>query len=446
MTGATGQGPVPLGDTEFRAYLDAAPFDVCHGQPLAVAVSGGGDSTALLFLLKRAFGDGAAVTALTVDHGLRPESAKEAEQVARMAARLGVPHVTLTWEGDKPASDIQAAARDARYRLMTEWCHAHGVRHLFLAHTLDDQAETFLLRLARGSGVDGLSAMAPVTEVYGIRLMRPLLTTPKARLVATLRAAGLAWIEDPSNLNDQFARVRLRQMMPALSELGLTVDRLAATADRMATAKDALDVMVAQVRSDCVENHEAGFASLRVALFQSAPREIGLRVLADLAREIGGNTYRPRFERLERLYESICDDGLGGGQTLAGCRFMPQSEPANTLCVCRELRSAQAARLSFSQDGTALFDGRFDVTLAHIPSGSTYDVKVLGEEGWQQVKSLVETTLPFEVRLTVPALWHGETVVAAPHLGFSIDRHGQVPAFSAVFRRLLTANPHSRDM
>ena len=446
MTDATGQGPVPLSDSDVRALVDEDPFASCRGHPLAVAVSGGSDSTALLFLLKRAFGEGAAITALTVDHGLRPEASAEAAHVARTAAGLNVPHVTLTWDGEKPSSDIQAAAREARYRLMTDWCHAHGVKHLFLGHTLDDQAETFMLRLARGSGVDGLSAMSPVTEAYGLHVMRPLLTVPKARLDATLRAAEIEWIEDPSNRNDQFARVRLRQMMPALAELGLTVDRLAATAARMATAKEALDVMASHLRSACVEVHEAGFAIVQLAPLRSAPREIGLRLLADLAQEIGGNAYRPRFERLERLYEAVCAGDLGGGQTLAGCRFIPQAGASETLCVCRELRSAQTVCVTFSQGGTAVFDGRFDVSLSHMPADAKFDVKVLGEEGWQQVKSLVETPLPYEVRLTVPALWHGETVVAAPHMGFSNESLGQSPVFSAVFRRFLTADPQSKEM
>ncbi len=177
--------------------------------PLAVAVSGGADSMALLCLAAR-WGK-RPLTALTVDHGLRAESAEEARRVKGWAEAQGVPHVTLAWRGEKPKANLQAAARAARYGLLAQWCRDARVEGLLLAHTLDDQAETVLLRLARGSGVNGLAAMAPATRLRGVTLLRPLLGISRARIVATLEALRQPWIEDPSNEDTRFARVRLRK-------------------------------------------------------------------------------------------------------------------------------------------------------------------------------------------------------------------------------------------
>ncbi len=432
----------PVTAEEFRTLFEIPHFDGVLSGPVAVAVSGGADSTALAFLLSAISLRNRQVTLLTVDHGLRAEAADEARQVEALAHKLGFAHATLRWTGDKPASDIQAAAREARYELMTRWCREHHVRYLMVAHTLDDQAETFLLRLARGSGVDGLAAMMPVTNAQGVYLVRPFLTIRKARLEATLRTAGISWIEDPSNSNEQFARVRMRNIMRALAEDGLTVERLSATADRMATAKSALDHFAQELASRAVRPHEAGFVILDPVPLKGDPREIGLRVLADVCRDVGGNPYRPRFDRLQRVYESILAGSLGNGATLAGCRFAPApaglaGEAAGTaLLVHRELAAARDSVAALRPGGQAIFDNRFDVTLTERAHGGPFTVKVLAEEGWQQVKSLVETSLPYEVCLTVPALWLDHKVIAAPHLGFDAGQTGETNQFSAVFRRL----------
>ena len=432
----------PVTAEEFRALFEAPPFEsVLHG-PIAVGVSGGADSTALAYLLGKLGLTKGQVTLLTVDHGLRAEAAEEARQVKALAPRLGFAHETLHWGGDKPTSGIQAAARDARYDLMTGWCREHGVPHLLVAHTLDDQAETFLLRLARGSGVDGLAAMMPVTGVQGVQLVRPLLGVRKARLEATLRAAGFSWVEDPSNRNDQFARVRMRTIMQTLAADGLTAERLASTADRMATAKSALDHFMQELEARAVSINDAGFVTVNLTAFCAAPREIGLRLLAEVCRSVGGNTYRPRFERLQRVYDAILTGTLGNGTTLAGCRFGPVppalAAEANdsALLVYRELAAAKDEAAPLLPGETAVFDGRFIVSLAEQAQEGAFNVKVLGEEGWQQIKSLIKTTLPYEVCLTVPALWQGGHVIAVPHLGLDEGNAGPPNRFSAVFRRL----------
>ncbi|HMA16405.1 MAG TPA: tRNA lysidine(34) synthetase TilS, partial [Kiloniellaceae bacterium] len=264
--GSAGTGASPLGASEFAAAMAAlAPFE--PRPEVAVAVSGGPDSLALTYLLHDwARERGGRVTAFTVDHGLRPEAAREAAWVGRHLSAAGIAHRVLCWVGPKPPKNPggsrQAAARAARYRLLLAACEAEGFLHLALAHHLEDQAETFLLRLGRGSGLDGLAAMAPVGEAAGLRLLRPLLDCPRDRLKATLRARGLDWVEDPSNDDDAYARVRLRRLLPALAGEGLTPARLARTCRNLARARAALEVAVAGVLARAVRPDPAGFLDL----------------------------------------------------------------------------------------------------------------------------------------------------------------------------------------
>ena len=195
--------PEPVGAAEFARLI--APLGPFEPRPrLAVAVSGGRDSLALTLLAHDwATAQGGEVTGLCVDHGLRPESGKEARQTRAWLADHGIDCRILRWTPDRRS---QAAARAARYRLMTNWCRQRGMLHLLLAHHGDDQAGTVAIRRARGSGVDGLAGMAPVSRRNGVRLLRPLLGVSRDRLTATLRDRGQVWIDDPSNLDPKCAR------------------------------------------------------------------------------------------------------------------------------------------------------------------------------------------------------------------------------------------------
>jgi tRNA(Ile)-lysidine synthase len=254
---------------------------------LVLAVSGGPDSTALLVLAahwakrrKRA----PKLLAVTVDHGLRPEAAGEARTVKRLAQRLGVPHRTLRWRGRKPATGLQAAARAARYRLLAAAAARARCSHIVTAHTRDDQAETVLFRLARGSGLAGLGAMAretPLAASGGIVLARPLLDVPKDRLVATVRAAGLAFADDPSNRDPRFARPRLRALLPALAREGLDAGRLALLARRARRADAAIEAAV-QAASESLSAgswSEGGPIVFDAAAFARLPEEVALRLV-----------------------------------------------------------------------------------------------------------------------------------------------------------------------
>jgi len=324
--------------------------------PGAVAVSGGGDSLALMLLLA----DWATMRArplpvvLTVDHGLRPESLRNARDVIKRAEAKGLQAHILLWRGRKPSSDVEAVAREARYRLMGAWCRAQGVTGLYVAHTIDDQAETFLLRLARGSGVDGLSAMASVSaypspDCESLFVVRPLLSVSRVRLRRFLEARGETWTEDVMNADPRFARTRLRTVWPVLEGVGLSAARIAAAAGHLARAREVLD-QTTQVLLANICRVKDGRMFIDGGQLAGVPEEIGLRALSQLLMDVSGNTYRPRFERLVRLFGEIRGPGgLRHGRTLHGCRVAPAPKRdavfgASTLAIAREPRRAPSAR------------------------------------------------------------------------------------------------------
>lgn len=407
----------PLTAADFAALMD--PLGPFEARPcVAVAVSGGADSLCLALLVAEwARERGGQAVALTVDHGLRADAAAEAAQVGAWLAARGVAHHILRWQGAKPSADIQAEARAARYRLLEEWCAANGVLHLLLAHHQDDQAETLLLRLARGSGVDGLAAMAPVSETFALRLLRPLLSVPRARLAATLTALGQDWVEDPSNRNPAFARARIRALMPVLATEGMSADRLSATARRMARARSALEESLAEAAARWVELHECGYALVERSAFAVLNEETGLRLLVRLVRAIGGAVHPPREERAEALYACL-RDGLDAAATLGGCRIVPAGDK---LLVCREA-ARMASPVPLVPGAESGWDGRFRFRVADdAPDG--FSLGGLGITGWRRVAAAVKPRrlppVPALVRATLPAVYDRQGLCAVPHLGYN---------------------------
>lgn len=318
--------------------------------PGALAVSGGGDSLALMHLAAR-WAKARRLPApivLSVDHGLTPGSDRIARAVARQARALGLKAVVLSEKGQKPKSDIEGWARQARYGLMGAWLARHRLATLYLGHTEDDQAETFLLRLARGSGLDGLSGMRPLapfplSEFSGHRLARPMLNLSRAALRDWLEQEGLSWREDPMNQEPRFARTRIRALSPAMAAAGLSAGRIADAARHLARAREALDLVTEAVLARAARPHgdQDDALLLDAAALIAAPREVALRAFALLLGRVSGKAYRPRFDSLERLFDSIAEGRLGGGATLSGCRLFPaprrwQAFGPQTLVLQRE--------------------------------------------------------------------------------------------------------------
>lgn len=366
---------------------------------IGVAVSGGGDSVALLLMVQSwAAARGRRIEAATVDHGLRPESGAEADAVARLSAARGIAHEVLLWQGWDGRGNLQAAAREARFALLGDWARRQGLSAICLGHTLDDQAETVLMRLARGSGVDGLSAMAPARRQGGMLWLRPLLGARRTALRTFLRAEGVTWAEDPSNEDEDFDRIKARRAMEALAPLGITAEGLAETATRLGQQRRVLDAEMARLAALVRQTAPAGAFRLKVGPLIEADPEIAMRLLADTLLRVAGRVYRPRGAALARLL-----GGLDAGASLHGCLIRAEG---GTVLVQRE-PAAMAAPVPYDPAGT-VWDGRF-----HLSGPGEGEVGPLGE-------SDIRFDAPRLLRLTAPALWREGEVLSVPDAGFGL--------------------------
>lgn len=388
---------------------------------LAIAVSGGADSMALALLAGEwCRGHGVDLVTLTVDHRLREDSAAEAAQVARWLAARGIACHVLRWD-DGPsaaarAGSYETAARAARYRLLSQWCRAEGVGHVALAHQADDQAETFLMRLARGSGLDGLAAMAPVTHRDGLTLLRPLLAFSHERLVATCRALEQPWIDDPSNRDPRAQRVRFRQARAVLAREGLTPERLAATVAHLARAQAAIDREVARLIARACTWDGFGGATLSAPRLFKAAQEVQLRTLATLLTAVGGQDHGPRFDILTRALDDVRrHDRLR--RTVHGCLM---ARAGDAVMLNREFGRVDAVE-PLRPGAAADWDGRFRLEWHGATSvgADPLPVVALTDELWFAVRADIADPLvaglAAAVRRALPAVRDDRGVVAVPH-------------------------------
>jgi tRNA(Ile)-lysidine synthase len=385
-----------------RPVLGAAPEG-----PVGIAVSGGGDSVALLVLARRWAGEaGREIAAVTIDHGLRPESAGEAAAVAALCAERGIAHEVRRWQGWDGGGNLQDRARTARRGLIAAWARERGIAAVALGHTLDDQAETFLMRLARGSGVDGLAAMRPSSEIDGLLWLRPLLQVRRQTLRDFLASEGVAWAEDPGNVDLRFDRVRARAALVPLAGLGLGPERLAATATRMARAREALEIATADLARAAAKPGAAGDVELDPARLRRAPLELRLRLLAGTLVWVCGSVYRPRLAMLEAALAAVETGRLGRGLTLHGCVLRPRGE---RIAVRREPgHAAPPVPLARGR-----WDGRWQIEEPHAELAGA-EIGALGAIGLSYFPDWRGAAIPRETLLTTPAVWQGGRLVAAP--------------------------------
>ena len=419
----------PLGDDDFTRLIDGlGPFE--PSPRLAVGVSGGADSLALTVLADAwARSRGGAVLAVTVDHCLRPESALEAAALGRQLSGLRIEHAVLRWQDAANGPDLQARARAARLALLAEHCRARGILHLLLAHTADDQAETVLMRFAKGSGPDGLSGIPAVAERPHLRILRPLLPIAKAQLVATCVARRLAWTSDPSNTDPRYARGRLRAARTALAAEGLTVDRLLDTAGRCGSTRGLLEQAVAEVLSDCVTLYPEGYAEIDRDRLDAVPAQLRLAAVSAVIRTVGGQPYRPRHARMARLAQALSRDATRG-RTLGGCRILF----GRTLTICRESAAASDVRTAVP-GRTVAWDGRFHVAVPPLAENIGLQVRRLGRAAASITRGAPRPAVPWPVRTALPGLWRGATLIAAPAsaIGPMPDRSARMAALTCAF-------------
>lgn len=384
---------------------------------LALAVSGGPDSMALAYCVKRwcEIRHAPSPLALIVDHGLRAGSAAEADAVKQHLANLGIDAEILRWDHGPITSRLHSEARKARYRLLLEACHKHKISHLLFAHHRDDQAETILMRLAKGSGIDGLAGMAAESVLGGVHIFRPFLTVPKDNLIATCEAAKIPTITDPSNSMEKFARGRLRRVMPLLAEEGLTVERLIDCGTRAAEAKDALEFYTSEFLAKACHRDTWGSVAFDKNALLAVPRAIALRALSQALQSVHAETYAPQHAALSLLWDDVSRDVGVSPRTLNGCLI---TSSASHITIIREYAAISDIK-PIKAGESILWDGRWRVTLkADGDLQGSYRVQALGNPPHDILDRLcpaLRRNLPQgRLRATLPALWLGEEIAAIP--------------------------------
>jgi tRNA(Ile)-lysidine synthase len=372
-----------------------------------VAVSGGGDSTALLHL---ALAAGFRVEAVTVDHGLRAESAGEADRVARACASLGVIHAVRVWSHGPVAGNLMDAARRARAGLIRDWALQRGISHVALGHTRDDQAETVLMGLARQAGIDGLCGMRRDWAEDGVTFHRPLLEAGRAELRDWLRSRGIGWIDDPTNDDSGFTRTRARSALRALAPLGITATGLAGVAGHLASVRAALSVQVQGAARRHV-TARAGALKISPGLF-AEPAEVQRQLLVGALGWLSQDPYPPRGGDLARFLQAVQQ---GRDATLRGCRTRGG-------WILRE-----AGQVGPEVAVGSLWDRRWRLT------GPDATVRVLGGAGLRACPGWRRLDLPREVLAVTPGVWHGDRLLAAPLAGWEGGWSAQLDAPDHLF-------------
>ncbi|WP_406736048.1 tRNA lysidine(34) synthetase TilS [Thioclava sp. GXIMD4215] len=405
-TAAPCRGSLPFGPPVPEAFVAAM-----QGRRVGLAVSGGGDSMAMLHLLAGRLD----LAVVTVDHGLRPEAADEARMVGQVARSLGLPHWTLRWQAPS-GGNLMDLARRARMELMGAWARQQGVSHIAMAHTADDQMETFFMRLARASGVQGLSGMRQAWVENGVTWHRPLLDLGREDLRAYLRGIGAQWAEDPSNDNPKYDRVKVRQAAPHLAALGITPKEICQTVSHLARAEEALSTALAAMVARHVQIDRGDVVVSLEGLEGEVQGEFRRRLFAVILGWIGGGAYAPRGPKLE----TFCRD-LAQTRTLAGVQ---RSQKGGSVRFTRELAAVAQQVVAVSSAQITQWD-RWRVgrdgpeaqgeTGAYACRGLT--IAALGKEGLAQCPDWRATGVPRASLLASPAVWDGPTLLAAPLAG-----------------------------
>ncbi|PIB24024.1 tRNA lysidine(34) synthetase TilS [Amylibacter kogurei] len=393
-----------------KTSLDLTPFNQCltalSDGAIGAAVSGGSDSIAMLTLLADWCAQNERnLFVATVNHNLRKEAASEAAFVAEFCAKRGIAHETLIWSGWDQQGNLQDAARNARKHLLSQWAKKNAIQTIMIGHTKDDQAETVLMRLLRGSGVDGISGIFPIEVADGLTWMRPLLEYNRQDLRDYLVSINQTWVDDPSNTETRFDRVKLRNILQDIKDAGLSTHGIMTTANNMKRARHYLENALSNAASDICQVTGAGSILIDKAKFCVLDAELRLRLVAHCLKQISGGIYPPRLNALEMVVGRLLS---GQSASLNGCLLR--------LRVDKMIEISREPNAMSSQQGiTNLFDNVWEITSAQ--KSSDVIVAPLGETGISQVTDWRELGFSRYALMATPAIWRKEELIAAPIAG-----------------------------
>ena len=367
-------------------------------------------------------------TVLTVNHGLRKAAVAEAAQVAAQCEKLSLPHVTLMADAKLGKSDVQQQARNMRYRLMAAWCAEHGAKGLVVAHHHDDQAETVLMRMARGSGMSGLSGMAPrrllQTETAPLLLLRPLLNYGGADVKALAHEAGLPVIDDPSNDDPQFERVRWRRLLPLLQAEGLGASRLAEMAAEMRLLQAALDKKLTAWLDDNASWHDYGVLSLPRAGFYALPLAHKQRFIGRFVQYFGQHAHPVKQRKADRLLRQI-EETPHGGASVGGLHLRWRK---SRVFLGREAAACPMpmAMCDMNSNPDGRFESHFDrrFTLSGTKGAKDLHLGALGPHGVAEMRArgfAFDTAVPAAYYAALPGIFDGDRLLDCPLLSSSVE-------------------------
>ena len=386
-------------------------FDNKIAEKIVVAVSGGADSLALVFILKNILNNTKnSIIALTVDHSIRPEAAKEASYVNEILTEHNIEHHILKWDGKIPKSNKQESARDIRYSLISNWCIDNNIIDVITAHNYDDQAETFLLRLLRGSGSYGLSAMDEISHRDDIRIIRPSLNIKKEELLEYIRYKNIKWIEDPSNVNPNYDRTLVRKFLNNNSnnlpiESDLLKKRLYDTASHMRRIRNMTDFYVKKFINDNININKIGYCSFDEGVFDNIPEEIALRGLSDILYMIGNSDKPPRFSKILELYHKLKSKAKND-ITLNNCRIYHSKRDSKKkiIYISYEMKNNFIESQNI-ESNHYIFDNRFNINIKNYNIKKKYKVSYVDKNMVDENKSIIRLLdIPRHILYSLPAV------------------------------------------
>lgn len=333
--------------------------DIIKNKKISVAVSGGIDSMSLMLILNLwCKNNDTDLTAITVDHKLREESTDEALYISNLCEKNDIKHVILTWEGEKPEHNVELLARENRYKLISKYCKENNIDYVFIAHHIQDQAETFLIRLFRGSGIDGLSSMKKIAENYNLKIIRPFLNVKKEDLKNYLLEKQIKWVEDKSNDDEKYLRNKIRIFLNSFENKDDIIKRIDFAVNQINDYKIFVDNYIKKIEKKIFQFNSFGTCILNRHFLLQEDENIILKILAQISMVISGNKYKPRLEKLRRLFETI-QNGEIIKYTFYGCIFESYN---NDIIAYREYNSIKEdVDLLYNKE--VIWDNRFKIIL-----------------------------------------------------------------------------------